>query len=395
MTRRILVFGATGYTGGLVAQELLARRERPTLVGRDPDALALRARELSPQQPLPTIALDVRDVGTLRRTITADDVIITTIGPFEDLGRTVAEAAAEAGASYLDSAGEPSFIRWIFAKLGARAAHRGARLMPGFGHEYVSGQLAGAWALEKAAEMGMPHRLEIGYFRANGSLCSLSRGTIASLAGASLQRSFTYRGGIRDERPGARSARFSIGGRNRSGFSIGTTEHLTIPEISPSLQELDVYLGWFGKASPMLSRASIAVPALRSIPGSQRLIAAVGARASTMRSSELDQPALAQSRTLVAARVFAASGHQLGAVNLRGPNQYQLTASLLAWAAVVESHASTRAVHRRTGVLGAIQAFGLGAIRDTCRHYGLDDESAGPEAEAPAPPLLLADGNEE
>ncbi|GGC66662.1 saccharopine dehydrogenase NADP-binding domain-containing protein [Hoyosella rhizosphaerae] len=387
MTRRILVFGATGYTGGLVAQELLARGERPVLVARNAEALDTRARELDPRKPPKTLVMDVRDIGTLRRTINADDVIVTTVGPFGEHGRPVAEAAAEAGASYLDSAGEPPFIRWIFNKLGTRAAVRGARIMPGFGHEYVSGQLAGAWALERAAEMGVPHRLEIGYFRTEGSLCGLSRGTIASLAGASLQKSFTFRGGIRDERPGARSTRFRIDGRTHAGFSIGTTEHLTLPEISPSLNEVDVYLGWFGKASPLLSKASIAMPVISAVPGTQRAMAALGGKLGSLRSTQLDQPALAQSQSLVSARVFAKSGHQLSAVNLSGPNGYQLTASLLAWASVVEAHASSRSVHRRTGVLGAIQAYGLGVIRDTCQHFGLDDAQLSAANNADEPPV--------
>ncbi|AEF42186.1 saccharopine dehydrogenase family protein [Hoyosella subflava] len=377
MTRRILLFGATGYTGGLVARALLERGEVPVLVGRDRAALDRRAAEIRPSDPPYTMVLDVHDVGTLRRTISADDVIVTTVGPFHSHGRTVAEAAAEAGASYIDSAGEPPFIRWTFEKLGTRAANRGARILPGFGNEYVTGQLAGAWALERAAEMGVPHRLEIGYFSTGGSLCSLSRGTIASLAGSSLERSYTYRNGIRAERPGARSSSFRIGGRKYSGFSIGTTEHLTLPEVSPSLQELDVYLGWFGKASPLLATASLAGPLIRRLPGAKRVVSTVGARLGGFGKDGPESHERDRSGVLVSARVFSKSKHKLSEITLAGPNGYELTASLMAWAATVESHASTRSVHRRTGVLGAIQAYGLGVVRDTCLHLDVREvESA-------------------
>ncbi|MCW4352261.1 saccharopine dehydrogenase NADP-binding domain-containing protein [Hoyosella sp. YIM 151337] len=378
MTRRILLFGATGYTGGLVARALIERGEVPVLVGRNRAALDARAAEIKPSDPPYSMVLDVHDVGSLRRTISADDVIVTTVGPFHAHGRTVAEAAAEAGAAYLDSAGEPPFIRWTFEKLGARAAQRGARIMPGFGHEYVTGQLAGAWALERAAEMGVPHRLEVGYFRTGGSLCSLSRGTVASLAGSSLERSFTFRSGVRAERPGARSTSFRVDGRKHSGFSIGTTEHLTLPEISPSLQELDVYLGWFGKASPLLSRASLAGPVLSRLPGAKRIVTSVGSHLGGLGKPGPDGPERDQSGVIVTARVFAKTKQKLSEVTLSGPNGYQLTAELLAWAATVESHASARSVHRRTGVLGAVQAYGLGVLRDTCLHLGVAEPGTVP-----------------
>lgn len=374
MTRRILLFGATGYTGGLVAQTLVQRGEVPVLVGRNRAALDERAAHIKPSDPPYSMVLDVHDVGTLRRTISADDVVVTTVGPFNAHGRTVAEAAAEAGASYIDSAGEPPFIRWTFDKLGTRAAQRGARIMPGFGHEYVTGQLAGAWALERAAEMGVPHRVEIGYFRQGSTLCSLSRGTVASLANTSLERSFSFRnGGLRAERPGRRSASFKLNGQKYSGFSIGTTEHLTLPEISPSLQELDVYLGWFGKASPLLAKASLAGPVISKLPGAKRIVSTVGTQVGAFRKPGPEAEDREKASVLVTARVYSRTKHKLSEVTLTGPDGYELTASLMAWAATVEAHASSRSVHRRTGVLGAIQAYGLGVLRDTCLHLGVEE----------------------
>ena len=52
------------------------------------------------------------------------------------------EAAVDAGAVYLDSAGEPPFIRQVFEEFGPRAEHTGAVLLTAFGYDYVPGNLA-------------------------------------------------------------------------------------------------------------------------------------------------------------------------------------------------------------------------------------------------------------
>jgi short subunit dehydrogenase-like uncharacterized protein len=374
MARRILLFGATGYTGGLVAQSLVARGESPVLVGRNAQLLRRRAKRLHPEEPLETIVLDVHDVGDLRRTISSSDVVVTTVGPFLEHGRAVAEAAAESGAVYLDCSGEPPHIRWIFSKLGARAAQRGARLMPGFGHEYVIGQLAGAWALERASTLGAPHRLEVGYFKAGSNRTTMSDGTLASLARVSLDAAFTYRhGAVAPERVGARTSSFTIAGKRRRGMSIGGVEHLTLPEISPTLTEVDVYLGWFGAATLALSTTGVLVPALGLIPGSRSAAVAVGARLGRIRRAP-DAAALLQGTTMVAARVLDKDGATLGEVKLLGPSTYQVTAHLLAWAAAIEARSSAKSLYRRTGVLGAVQAYGLGAVRDVAGYIGVKEE---------------------
>lgn len=376
MARRILLFGATGQTGGLVAQSLVARGERPVLVGRDPKVLRLRARRLAPTEPLDTLALDIHDVGDLRRTIDPADVVVTTVGPFLTHGRAVAEAAAEAGAVYLDCAGEPPHIRWIFDKLGGRAAQRGARLMPGFGHEFVIGQLAGAWALERAGLAAHPRRLEVGYFKTGSSRTTMSDGTLASLARVSLDAAYTYRhGAVVTERPGARTTTFTVGGKRRRGMSIGGVEHLVLPEAAPGLAEIDVYLGWFGAATLALSTAGVAVPALALVPGSRSVVTAVGARLGQVRRSP-ETPEILKGTTLVAARALGEDGAVLGQVALRGPSSYQVTAHLLAWAAAIEARSSAKSLYRRTGALGAVQAYGLGAVRDVAGYIGISEDDA-------------------
>ena len=87
----------------------------------------------------------------------------------------------DAGAVYLDSAGEPPFIRQVFEEFGPRAEHTGAVLLTAFGYDYVPGNLAGALALQAAGPAGA--RVRVGYFARGNIRKSTSAGTRASAAG--------------------------------------------------------------------------------------------------------------------------------------------------------------------------------------------------------------------
>ncbi|MGO1289494.1 MAG: saccharopine dehydrogenase NADP-binding domain-containing protein, partial [Cellulosimicrobium funkei] len=197
-TGRIVLLGATGYTGTLVAHELVARGARPVLAGRSEDRLDALAADLatetpaatapsaarhraeptgspeavsppsgtSARTPLETAVADVDDARTVRALVGPGDVLVSTVGPFGRHGGPAVEAAIDAGAVYLDSTGEPAFIRRVFDELGPRARRTGAALLTAFGHDWVPGNLAGALALQEEGADAV--RLEIGYFPTGG-----------------------------------------------------------------------------------------------------------------------------------------------------------------------------------------------------------------------------------
>ena len=123
MPGRIVLFGATGYTGRLTAEALVARGDRPVLAGRSAERLARAGRaELG---GLETAVADVADPASVRALVEPGDVIVATVGPFARWGDPAVEAAIDAGACYLDSTGEPAFIRRVFERFGpARRASR-------------------------------------------------------------------------------------------------------------------------------------------------------------------------------------------------------------------------------------------------------------------------------
>src|SRR5688572_6332919 len=172
------------------------------------------------------------------------DVLVSTVGPFLKWGEPAVRAAIAGPAIYLDSTGEPAFIRRVFEEFGPPAARAGATLMPAMGYDFVPGALAGALALEDAGEAATG--VEIGYYALGGGIGSLSRGTRASLAGVSFDESFAFRDGrVRTVRSAERVRDFDVRGRPRPALSIGGAEHFTLPPAYPQLREVGVHLGWF------------------------------------------------------------------------------------------------------------------------------------------------------
>jgi short subunit dehydrogenase-like uncharacterized protein len=189
VTTRIVLFGATGYTGARTSEALVAGGARPVLAGRDPARLAELAERLGGVE---TARADVTDPRSVRALIEPGDVLVTTVGPFLQLGRAAVDAAVEAGAVYLDSTGEPPFIRRVLEHDGVHAAARDATLIPAFGLDYVPGNLAAAHALAETGDRA--HRLDVGYSLDGVSGQAFSRGTLVSLMGMLFEPGFAYTG---------------------------------------------------------------------------------------------------------------------------------------------------------------------------------------------------------
>jgi short subunit dehydrogenase-like uncharacterized protein len=349
---RIVLFGATGHTGGRTAQALADRGARPVLAGRDPGRLEPLASRLGgPAGPLETATADVTDAASVRALVGRGDVLVTTVGPFQRLGEPAVAAATDAGAVYLDSTGEPPFLRRVVEEFGPRAERTGAALLPAFGHDYVPGTLAGALALAEAGDRA--HRVDVGYSLDGVRGQGFSRGTLVSLLGVLLEPGFAWDGGrLVTEPAGARTWRFDVAGRTRHGLSVGGSEHLTLPGLAPTLQEVGVYLDWFGPATAVAHRLAPATPWLARVPGATagmtRLADLVGRRVAEAPSTS------GGTRTHVVAEVRDAEGQQVARVQLRGGDPYGMTADLLAEAAVRAAAGELRG----TGALGPVQAFG-------------------------------------
>lgn len=354
-TPRIVLFGATGFTGRLTAEALLMRGARPLLAGRDQAKLDALVSSLPIE--LPTAVADVSRPRSVSRIVGPGDVLISTVGPFIRWGEAAVAAATEAGAVYLDSTGEPPFIKRIFQRYGPAAAARGASLITAFGYDYVPGNLAAALAIRKAGSKAV--RVDIGYFVRGNMARRASAGTRASALGIVLEPMYGFRDG-RIVREQGRTRLFSVGGRRRHGISLGASEHFALPRAYPRLRDVNVYLGWLGgltRAAGVLARAT---PVLAALPGAKRMTEVMADRA--IRSGNRGQSSDPAVSSQIVAEAFDAKGELLASVQLDGGDPYDFTARILAWAGTT---ALINGVGG-TGALGPVDAFGLDALVQGC-----------------------------
>ncbi|MEU8175388.1 saccharopine dehydrogenase NADP-binding domain-containing protein [Microbispora hainanensis] len=363
-TPRIVLFGATGFTGRLTAEALAARGARPLLAGRDQTRLADLADALGGG-----LSIAVADVGrpeSVRKIVKPGDVLISTVGPFVRWGEAAVAAATEAGAVYLDTTGEPTFVKRIFQRYGPAAAARGAALVTAFGYDYVPGNLAASLALRKAGSGAV--RVDVGYFvEGGGTARRASAGTRASALGMVLEPMYGFREGRIVPEHG-RTRKFLVDGRVRHGLAIGASEHFTLPPAHPGLREVNVYLGWLGGLTRVAGALAKATPVIAALPGVRRATDALADRVlRTGGGAAPAGPSGAAVSSRIVAEAYDAGGRRLAAVHLAGGDPYEFTAGVLAWAATT---ALAEGVHG-TGALGPVDAFGLDALTRGCAEVGM------------------------
>ena len=373
MAPRIVVLGATGYTGRLTVRALVTRDRRPVLAGRSAARLELLAAELG---GLDLAVADVSRPESLREVVESGDVLVSTVGPFARLGDPAALAAIGQNAHYLDSNGEPAFTRRVFERFGPRAADAGIGMLTAFGWESVLGNLAGALALREAADAV---RVDTGYFY-TGSV-GFSGGTQASFADAMVRPSFAYRdGAIRAVRGGERYRTMVAAGRPRPGVGFGASEHFALPRTFPQLREVNAYQGWFGRLSPRIARPMHALSragfaALR-VPGTRVLYEAAMSRLARGSSGGPSADERARGGIHVVGIAYGADGVQLAEAHLSGAEGYEFTAGILAWGAERVAGGALRSV----GALGPVEAFGVDELLAGCREAGVSRVSGGNRA---------------
>jgi short subunit dehydrogenase-like uncharacterized protein len=168
----VVLFGATGFTGGLTADYLAAHGPeamRWALVGRNRaklDAVAARLAAAAPGAPAPEILeADAGDRDALRGMAEATRVVITTVGPYILYGEPLVAACAAAGTDYVDLTGEPEFVDRMWAEHHAEAERSGARLVHCCGFDSIPHDL-GAYFTVKQLPEGVPLTVN-GYVRSN------------------------------------------------------------------------------------------------------------------------------------------------------------------------------------------------------------------------------------
>jgi short subunit dehydrogenase-like uncharacterized protein len=145
MTMPIAVYGATGFTGGLIARELQRAGVDFLISGRDRGKLERLSEALG---GVPFRAVSLNDPAGLREMLEGCSVVAACAGPFTLHGEPVVEAAVQTGTHYLDTTGEQGFMRMVFERYGERARKAGVALVSGMGFDYVPGDLIASLTAE-------------------------------------------------------------------------------------------------------------------------------------------------------------------------------------------------------------------------------------------------------
>lgn len=229
----IILLGATGFAGGLIADYLTSHApsaSRLALAGRDGSKLeAVRAR-LGTDVGLMTA--DASDPEAMRTVADQTRVLITTVGPYILHGGPAVAACAEAGTDYLDLTGEPEFVDLTYLKHHARAVETGARLIHACGFDSIPHDLGAQFTVDQLPE-DVPLSVQ-GYVRMNGTF---SGGTVASaleiMARLRSGRAIHDMRGKLEPHPSARNVHIVTGriGRNRdTGWWV-----VPMPTIDPQI----------------------------------------------------------------------------------------------------------------------------------------------------------------
>jgi short subunit dehydrogenase-like uncharacterized protein len=161
-TYDVIVYGATGFTGRLVAEHMLAKYgvgegTKWAIAGRSRSKLDAIRQEIGAPETLPLVIADASDPASLLAMAKSTSAVITTVGPYQLYGEGLVAACAETGTDYVDLCGEPAWMAEMIAKYDAKAKASGARIVFSCGFDSIPFDLGVVFLQRQARErLGVP-----------------------------------------------------------------------------------------------------------------------------------------------------------------------------------------------------------------------------------------------
>jgi short subunit dehydrogenase-like uncharacterized protein len=181
----IVVYGATGFTGQLVAEYLAAHYKGDSslkwaMAGRSKEKLAAVRDAIGAPADTPLIVADAGDPASLKAMVEQTKSVITTVGPYQLYGEQLLTACVNSGTDYFDLCGEPVWMRQMIDAHEATARSTGARIVFSCGYDSLPFELGVFCAQEEARKVfGAPAARVKG--RVRGMTFTASGGTAASM----------------------------------------------------------------------------------------------------------------------------------------------------------------------------------------------------------------------
>lgn len=384
-SKPVVVYGASGYTGRLVAEYLREYNLPFVAAGRDGE----RVRSVMEHVPgIETADYEVVEVEhtveALTELLDGAKVVCNTVGPFAKFGPEVVEACIATGCSYLDTTGEQDWMITCDESYGPRMAERGALLSPGVAQMYTTGEIAANLALETP---GLDTLDMVVFWKGMTTIAS----TVTILVNAALSRAFYLEQDEYVEWPAdAGLYNVVVPGQHETGLALpwGGTSHPVWFKRDPRVSNVRVLGGVMDRAL-MLGVPQIVAAALEQVaelPDDEKY-AALEQTASAVRS---EMPPRENQRINISVESVHASG-PAGSVHcvLRGTCNYKQTGLMQAYGA----HRLVRGTPLRTGFASACQAFGHRDLLGVLQAFGLVNQPSltgdvSPVALAPQPQAI-------
>lgn len=259
---RILVLGATGYTGRLVAQALETLGRPYLIAGRNQHALDELSASLR-SRPEVRIA-DVGDSSSLSHALGGIKAVVNTVGPFRRLGLPVVRAAVDLGVHYVDTTGEQTFQMQVYDELHRRAIATSCTVITGAAFEYTFSYLGAALLHERCGPL-----LTVSSYHLAGSF-QPSVGTAKSAVGMMGEEFLAFREGRLAPMPSPwRPRRVLFPGEREAFWAVPFPggDAVMLPLDIPTLQAATSHVLLPQWPARVLSLVGIAQPYLRSLLG--------------------------------------------------------------------------------------------------------------------------------
>ena len=368
MTRPVVVYGASGYTGRLVCEYLREFNIPFTAAGRD----KARIQEALDRVPgIDTVEHEIVEVahekGPLTELFAEAEIVCNMVGPFAQYGGEVVEACIEAGCHYVDTTGEQDWLIDCDENYGARMAARGLLLSPGIAQMYTTGEIAANICLETP---GLDTLDILVFWKGSPTVAS----TRTILVNACLSKAYYLEqnsyvewpadGGLHD---------VVVPGQHETGLALpwGGTSHPVWFKRDPRVANVKVLGGVFDRALmqgvPQIVAAVLGQ--VKDLPPAEQYRVLTEQAAAVMNQ----MPPRENTRINTSLDSVHASG-PLGRAHcvIHGNSNYKQTGLLRAYAA----YSLLQQPPRRAGFASGCQAFGHRELLGVLRSFGLVMEPA-------------------
>jgi len=366
--KKVVVYGASGYTGRLVCEYLREFNVPFIAAGRDKARIA-EALETVPG--IGTVDHDIVEVehavGPLSELFDGASVVCNMVGPFATYGHEVVEACVAAGCHYLDTTGEQDWLIDAEAAYGTRMAAAGLLLAPGVAQMYTTGEIAAQLCLEQP---GLDTLDILVFWKGAPTVAS----TRTILVNAALAKAYYLEQNAYEEWPADGGLyTVTVPGQHETGLALpwGGTSHPVWFSRDPRVANVKVLGGVFNRPL-MLGVPQIVAAALAQIadlPEAEKHRVLAEQAAAVMNQ----MPPREYTRINTSLDSVHASG-PLGRAHciIHGNCNYKQTGLLQAYAA----YSLLQQPPRRAGFASGCQAFGHRELLGVLRSFGLVMEPA-------------------